>query len=160
MRFVDMMPLLLRTPVVVHGSGLPDSLWAALVLTVAGSEGDSSTVRIEATGRRAASDLRSAAGSRAKEGDAQPLYQRLNGNYVFEYVPDENLLYLRLRSVIEAKNQPFPDFLRRVFAVADSQDVEKFVVDLRGNSGGNNYLVQPLLHALTCHSTINQAVRR
>jgi hypothetical protein len=158
MRHVDMMPLLLQAPVAVHGAGLSDSLRAPLVLTTAGPEGDATTTRIEAAPRRSASAMESAQGYRA-EGGAQPLYQRLDGNYAFEHVPDDKLLYIRLRSVIEADDAPFPAFVRRAFAVADTQAVEKLVVDLRGNSGGNNYLVQPLLHALIRHEATNQAGR-
>jgi hypothetical protein len=158
MRRVDMMPLLLRAPVVLHGTGLSDSLRAPLVLTMSGPKGDTTTARIEATSRRSASALQSAQGYR-DEGESRPLYRRLDGNYAFEHVADEKLLYIRLRRVIEEADRPFPDFVRRAFAVGDAQAVEKVVVDLRGNSGGNNYLVQPLVHALICHDATNQAGR-
>jgi hypothetical protein len=159
MRHADMMPLLLRAPVVMQGVGLSDSLHAPIVLTVADSTGNVTTARIKAAPRRSVATLRSARGYRAKEEAGRPLYQRLDGNYAFEYVPDEKLLYIRLRRVIEEDDRPFPDFVRRAFAVVDVQPVEKVVVDLRGNSGGNNYLVQPLVHALIRHDAINRAGR-
>lgn len=65
-------------------------------------------------------------------------------NYRFEYLPDSKTLYLAYNKCAEMPNEPFSDFVRKVFAVADEQPTEKLVIDLRRNGGGNSAVIESL----------------
>lgn len=62
-----------------------------------------------------------------------------------EYVPEKKLLYVRMTSVLNDKDQTLEQFWDKVFAEADSKRPEKLVLDLRYNGGGNNQLVKPII---------------
>lgn len=65
-------------------------------------------------------------------------------NYWFEYLPQEKTLYLAYNVSRQDKTKNFTDFARELFAVADKNQVEKFVVDVRGNEGGDSGTLLPL----------------
>lgn len=149
------LPLYLQFPAVLRGTGLSDSLRAPLVLTVAEGKGESKTVSIDAVSRDSPPEMIHADkfGKQEKE---LPLYRRLASNYAFEYLQDEQLLYFRFRNIQNKEEEPIAAFVERLFSFVESHTVTKFVVDLRDNTGGNNYLVQPLLHGLISHKKINR----
>jgi tetratricopeptide (TPR) repeat protein len=68
--------------------------------------------------------------------------------YWFEYIPDDKMLYMQYNSVTNWNKEPFKDFTKRVFKTYDEKtaDIEKFVIDIRFNSGGNGYLLRPFVH--------------
>jgi hypothetical protein len=64
----------------------------------------------------------------------------------FEYLPEPKVLYVNFSVVSDEKDETVAAFFDRVFAFADSHDVSKFVLDIRLNGGGNNYLNRPILY--------------
>jgi C-terminal processing protease CtpA/Prc len=68
--------------------------------------------------------------------------------YWFEYLPDSKLLYVHYAAVMDDTDRKLADFFREVFAFADAHEVEKFVIDVRHNGGGNNTLNRPIFHDL------------
>jgi hypothetical protein len=69
--------------------------------------------------------------------------------YWFDWDPKLSLLYVQLRRVQYAdEERTFADFIRGVFAFSDSVKTETFVLDLRHDHGGNNQILQPLIHGL------------
>jgi tetratricopeptide (TPR) repeat protein len=77
-------------------------------------------------------------------------------NFWFEYLPNEHLLYFKFNQVQHAPDEPLPAFFARFFAFADSHAVDKLVIDLRDNPGGNNTLEWPLIHGLIKRDAINR----
>ena len=69
-------------------------------------------------------------------------------NFWYEYVADKKLLYVNYSGVADMPDETVATFFERVFAFADKNTVEKFVLDIRNNSGGNNYLNRPLFYGL------------
>jgi len=69
-------------------------------------------------------------------------------NYWFEYVPEQRLLWMQFNSVLDAEDESLEQFCVRLFDFADRHDVDKFVIDLRWNDGGNLELLHPLLHGI------------
>jgi hypothetical protein len=67
----------------------------------------------------------------------------------FEWQPGPRLLYVQLRRIQYADGgSTLADFVHRVFAFSDSVKPESFVLDIRHDHGGNNQLLQPLIHGL------------
>jgi hypothetical protein len=95
----------------------------------------------------------------AGRGQQTPLYLRhavpnpydphaLDTYFWYEYLPAEKLLYVNYSAVADSPTEKLADFFRRVFALADGQPIEKFVLDIRNNGGGNNSLNRPILHGM------------
>jgi hypothetical protein len=76
--------------------------------------------------------------------------------YWFEYVEAQELVYVNHRVVRDADNETIAAFCERLFDFIDGHPVERLVIDLRSNSGGNNQLNQPLVHGLICCKKVNQ----
>jgi hypothetical protein len=76
--------------------------------------------------------------------------------YWFEYLREHGLVYLQLNGVEDHPAESMADFCSRVFAFIDTHPVERLVIDLRWNPGGNTFLTQQLLHHLIGCPVINQ----
>jgi hypothetical protein len=77
--------------------------------------------------------------------------------YWFEYLEAQKLVYFHHRVVRDADDESIAAFCGRLFEFIDAHPVERLVIDIRSNGGGNNYLNQPLVHGLICCKKINQA---
>jgi serine/threonine protein kinase len=77
-----------------------------------------------------------------------PLYrQQPDSPYWHEYLPDAKTLYIQYNKCQDV-GQPFEVFAREAFSFADSHSVERVVVDLRFNAGGDSRVVKPLIDGL------------
>lgn len=80
---------------------------------------------------------------------AAPLYlRRQNIFYWFEVLPGDKALYFKYNSCQEIPGRPFAAFIKELFVAADAGSVEKIVVDLRHNGGGNSAVFGPFLEEL------------
>ena len=96
-------------------------------------------------------------------GGAEPslAYRNRRRFYWFEYVPADRLLYFQFNVVHNAPDDGGPverlhDFFQRMFTFIDEHEVDKFVIDLRYNGGGNNRLIRPLIHGIIRRDGINR----
>jgi tetratricopeptide (TPR) repeat protein len=89
-----------------------------------------------------------------KENRALYLKDREN-MYWFEYLKDRKLLYVQHNGIGNKQDELVADFYKRVLEFADANPVEKFVLDLRFNGGGNNTLNKAVVVQLI-KSKINQ----
>jgi len=97
-----------------------------------------------------------------RRGEA-PLSQRNPGvPYWVTYVQKDRTLYVCYRAVMTmdpAHGETSTDFWRRVFALADSLGPERFVLDLRENGGGNNFLNRQVVRGLLRRAAIDRRDR-
>jgi tetratricopeptide (TPR) repeat protein len=88
-----------------------------------------------------------------------PLYLKdPHNNYWFEYLKGPRVLYVQYNAV-QDKDKPeetVSDFFKRVFQFADANPVDKFVLDIRLNGGGNGYLNWPLIYDIIRSDKVNQ----
>ena len=80
-----------------------------------------------------------------------------SGNYSYEYLTDANTLYFSY-NLCEGK-QEFREFNGRMFEDIANQDVEKIVLDLRRNPGGNSEVLNPFTEKLKVYKEEHPAVR-
>ena len=66
----------------------------------------------------------------------------------FEYLPDSRTAYVQYNKVGDAPDERITDFAARLRALVDSGPVDRMVLDLRLNRGGDGTLNQPLLLSL------------
>jgi C-terminal processing protease CtpA/Prc len=76
-------------------------------------------------------------------------------NYWYEYLGDTATIYIQYNRCRDEPGHPFGDFARGLFAFADSQPVERVIVDLRFNGGGDNGIVRPLVDGLSARPALN-----
>lgn len=86
-----------------------------------------------------------------------PLYlKQLENIYHMEYLPDHKVLYVRQSQVQDQEGEDIPTFYGRVFRFIEENDVEKLVLDLRLNGGGNNYKNKPVVTGIIRSRKIDQ----
>jgi tetratricopeptide (TPR) repeat protein len=66
----------------------------------------------------------------------------------FEYLADSRTVYVQFNGVANKENETVADFSKRLFEFVEKNPVDRFVLDLRWNGGGNNYLNKPLIVGL------------
>lgn len=143
-------PNLIRRPAILNGLGLipsPD----ALPLTLRDAKGAERSVTL-----RVSDDWRSRPWVRArKETDA--LFDRNpESSYWFEALPDGRTVYFQFNAVMDQPGETLEAFTGRLFRFIDENPVERLVIDMRRNPGGNNFLSRPLIERLVKSEKINR----
>jgi hypothetical protein len=92
--------------------------------------------------------------------DAWAVPRRLSGKrvdafYWYELLPGTRTLYIQYNVCANTPGNPFESFVQGMFAFADTQAVERVVVDLRGNGGGDSRVVKPLLDGLKSRGALS-----
>lgn len=72
------------------------------------------------------------------------------------YVPAKRIFYVQFNQVENAKGQTVEHFFKNAFRQAAQLRVDKFVLDIRMNNGGNNYLLRPIIVGLIRMPSIDQ----
>ena len=150
-------------PEIVDGLGLVDDI-EALQLVVE-NEGREETVvvhpagRFEPAGHGGAPAVRS--GWTDMRGGETPLWLK-NPERVYwsEFLPEDGTLYVSYRGVIEL-GPPLTnaEFWRQTFALADSLPVERLVIDIRDNGGGNNFFNRQVIRGIVARPELDQPGR-
>ena len=101
-------------------------------------------------GQRVSSDFR--------KGDTDlPLHLRMRLPYWFEYLAGSKSVYFQFNFVEREWNQvTFEEFTKRLFSFIDANEVRKFIIDIRYNSGGDGSLLDPFLHEIIKRDKINR----
>ena len=76
--------------------------------------------------------------------------------YWYEYIPDYSLVYFQLNVIIDKPDESLSSFTKKLFQFIENNKVQRLVVDIRLNSGGNNQLTDVLLDKISGDETINR----
>ena len=86
-----------------------------------------------------------------------PLYLKDTQNIFWsEYLADSKMLYVKVNTIRNKPDETIENFANRIFQTVDEKDVEKLVLDIRQNGGGNNQLNEPWMQNIIKHDKINQ----
>jgi tetratricopeptide (TPR) repeat protein len=77
-------------------------------------------------------------------------------NYWFEYLAGSKTLYVQYNAVQNKSDESIAEFFKRVFAFAEANPIDRFVIDMRNNGGGNNSLNWPIVYGLIRSDKVNQ----
>jgi hypothetical protein len=89
-----------------------------------------------------------------------PLYLGRRGEaYWFNELPDSRTLYLQFNACVDRADLPLSEFTNQVFAFVDAHPVDRFVVDMRWNGGGNSEVIWPLIRGLEKRPSLNRKGR-
>ncbi len=87
-----------------------------------------------------------------------PYYlKNIERNYYQEYLPASKTLYVRHSQVLDDAEESISAFYKKVFEFIDRNEVEKLVIDVRLNGGGNNYKNKPVVTGIIESKKINKA---
>lgn len=93
----------------------------------------------------------------AAEGAKVPLWRREPTQYRYmEYLKDSKTLYLRHSVTLNDGDKTIDAFFKNALDFIDKNDVEKLILDVRMNGGGNNYLNKPIITSIIAARKINQ----
>lgn len=86
-----------------------------------------------------------------------PLWRREPTAYRYmEWLKDSKTLYVRHSVTLNDGDQTIKAFFENMLDFIDKNEVEKLVLDVRMNGGGNNYLNKPILTSIIAARKINQ----
>jgi tetratricopeptide (TPR) repeat protein len=87
------------------------------------------------------------------------LWLRHGGDaYWFDYQPASRTMYLRLKAMEPKQEEGFPAFFERFFAELDKQPVDRLVIDVRNNAGGDHHEM-PLLKGILARAQLDRPDR-
>jgi tetratricopeptide (TPR) repeat protein len=148
-------PFVLVTPEVLHAVGLVEDMdKASFVLE---KDGKQMTVELKPVVRNVGAghsiwdyvkpqgwvDARDAASA------PTPLWlKNARDLFWFEYLADSKTVYVQFNGVADKENETLSDFSKRLFAFVEKNPVDRLILDLRWNGGGNNQLNKPLIVGL------------
>ena len=93
----------------------------------------------------------------AREQNNTPFYlKHLEKIYYYEYLPETKTVYVRQSQIQDDPSEDIPTFYNRVFDFIDKNDVERLVLDVRLNGGGNNYKNKPVITGIIKSEKINK----
>ncbi|HEX8337712.1 MAG TPA: hypothetical protein VF621_13340, partial [Pyrinomonadaceae bacterium] len=147
-------PLLLAMPEVLHALGLSD-------------DPDAARFTFEKSGRRQTLTLKPYGPADLlppdtdltwlpkegwvdmRDGAPQPLWLKDPKNkFWFEQLPGSKVVYAQINEVNDKADESLADFSKRLLAFVEANEVERLVLDLRLNRGGNGSLLRPLVVGL------------
>jgi hypothetical protein len=151
----DVAPNWLQVPEVLHGLGMIET--ATTVPLEVDKQGTRQSAELPALDWQVASDTAGWVNMRDGATSPTPLWLRDPRNpFWFEYLKEHRLLYVQYNVVADKDDEKLKAFFDRVFHVVDVEPVEKLVIDIRRNNGGNGYLNWPLIYHIIRSDKINE----
>lgn len=91
-----------------------------------------------------------------------PLHLRSRRAYWYAWLPEHKAIYLHMTHVTadgRGEFRSFQEFYDHVFKVAEENAAEKFILDIRYNSGGDGSVLIPFIHKFIRSSRFNEPGR-
>lgn len=85
--------------------------------------------------------------------------KKIDDKYWFEYLPNSKTVYVQFNEVYNKPDESIEAFSKRLFEFVDANPVDRLVLDLRHNRGGNGEFNRPLLLGIIKTAKINQRGR-
>ena len=87
---------------------------------------------------------------------ADPLWLRCPDENWFEHRPESDTLYLAYNTVRDGAPEPLRDLFGRALDLVETGDVDRLIIDIRRNHGGNMALNWPLVDGLIRADRVNR----
>lgn len=79
--------------------------------------------------------------------------------YDYKYLEENKALYFEYNACVDMDGIKFEDFNDIMFKDIEANEIEKIIVDLRGNSGGNSEILNPFTERLRSYVESNSNVK-
>ena len=149
-------PFVLVTPEVLHAVGIIEDMDKAQF--VLEKNGKQMTIELKPFVRKFSEEhqstwdyIKPAGWVDARDAATAPVplwLKNVRDLFWYEYLPDSKTVYVQFNGVADKPNETVADFSKRLFDFVAKNPVERLVLDLRWNGGGNNYLNKPLILGL------------
>ncbi|MCO6491943.1 MAG: tetratricopeptide repeat protein [Phaeodactylibacter sp.] len=153
----------LGIPEVLHAQGVTSELKNAVTLTLekGGMVFDQTFTALDAKSMDAPTEYGFTKPENGwlatRDQSATPHYlKNLDKIYYYEYLPEHKTVYVRHSQIQDDPSEAIPAFYERVFDFIEKNDVERLVLDVRLNGGGNNYKNKPIVTGIIRAEKINQ----
>jgi hypothetical protein len=83
-------------------------------------------------------------------------YKNRSDLYWFQYLPESKMVYMQLNGTADKDDEKLSQFSKRVMEFIKSSETEFFVLDIRFNGGGNNFLNKALVQEIIKCEKINK----
>lgn len=87
------------------------------------------------------------------------LIGRYNKYYDYEYLPDHKAFCFEYNVCADMESRSFVDFNKEMFDIIEDNEVDKIIIDLRNNTGGNSEILNPFTRSLKSYIAENANVR-
>lgn len=151
----------LGTPAVLHAQGVTDRLQDEVTLTLE-KEGKTfevtfAPVEVDDVPIHYSFLQEKGEWLDVRDDTTTPLWlKHLDRIYYYEYLPESKTVYVRQSQIQDDSTQTIPEFYDEVFQFVEDHEVERFVLDVRLNGGGNNYKNKPVVTGIIRTEKINQ----
>jgi len=143
---VNFAPVLLRYPGFASALGYGDAD-GGITLTVETPNGETVTATLRPLAEDAMPELVTAFDVYNPQA-AYPRWMVEEAPYVYEYLPEENAVYLIYGAVTSDEEDPIDEFAARMFQFIEDNNVERLIIDVRNNGGGDNTYNAPFVHGV------------
>jgi hypothetical protein len=145
-----MLPNYLQAPVYMYGLGIvKNESEAVFTVQIDGEEKDFTVSALE-NGENA--DF-------VNEKTEDVLIGAYEKYYTYEYMPDYKALYFEYNVCADMDNIKFIDFNKEMFNFIEENNLDKVIIDLRNNSGGNSEILNPFTKSLKSYIKENNNVK-
>lgn len=76
--------------------------------------------------------------------------------YWFYHFEEDNIIYVKYNACSNMPDYSFSDFTKDVFKYIDTNKIDKLIIDLRDNGGGNSFVFNPFFKEIKKRSSINK----
>ena len=152
MQVKSLIPLFMQVPEALNGTGIiPDT--DSTDFTFENTNGNLRTINVKSVSYGSYSQVMN---SRPVKDDV-PLYRRNPEKfYWFTYLKDTKTFYFQYNVVRDDPNDTSINFLKRLGDFVNSHYIDRFVVDIRNNGGGNLFTSIPFSKFIEENHKINQ----
>lgn len=143
-------PYYMVIPEFLNGLGIIPDI-NSMNLTILNAEGSEETVSVNSIEM---GNMQHNSG--ASDDNGLPLYMRHDEkNYWYEYINDSKTLYINYKRVLIDPADSLRNFCKRIEEFVKTNDIDRTVIDIRNNGGGNNGTCQPFVNMISNNPKIN-----
>lgn len=143
---LNWMPVMLRIPGYTYGLGYSKSA-STLTLEVEHQDGRRVSLDVAAVPREPEPHMLTVH-DRAGVEARPPRWMSEEAPFSFEHLPEHKAVYVLFQEVRDAEDETLGQFAGRLFDFVRLNGIRRLIIDVRNNGGGNNTLLQPLVHGV------------
>ncbi len=150
-------PLLMTSGRVLHGLGVEPTSDSATFTVAKGTAMRRFTVTPQVTMQTLFGHAPIAGWLDARGAGPAPLWlTHPDRTFWSTYLPEQRLFYIQFNEVEDAKDETVEQFFSDAFQKASRLRVDKLVLDIRTNDGGDNHLITPIIVGLVRMQSIDR----
>jgi hypothetical protein len=150
------LPIYLTAMEVLYGLEVVDDI-KSLDITFVDINGNNNTVKIKPLPMGEVMEMLKSHSENTINGNNLPFYRRnIEKHFWSQYIESFKTVYFKYNSCKDMDDDKVSVFSRKIMSFIDENDVNKVVIDIRNNCGGNSTLLDPFIENLSLCRKINK----